>query len=113
MTKTSSHDCVVFVGKNPQVLTMSFFTNDHNYYCFDALELNKNISINSKHEVEEKKKIHIELRQFCLIYFPESTHSMELRMTNFTGYTYFISLNRSRNRKGTLFVSFLFLILFF
>lgn len=61
----------------------------------------------------KKKKIHIELRQFCLIYFPESTHSMELRMTNFTGYTYFISLNRSRNRKGTLFVSFLFLILFF
>lgn len=60
----------------------------------------------------KKKKIHIELRQFCLIYFPESTHSMELRMTNFTGYTYFISLNRSRNRKGTLFVSFLFLILF-
>lgn len=49
----------------------------------------------------KKKKIHIELRQFCLIYFPESTHSMELRMTNFTGYTYYISLYRSRNRKGT------------
>lgn len=61
----------------------------------------------------KKKKIHIELRQFCLIYFPESTHSMELRMTNFTGYMYYISLYRSRNRKGTLFVSFLFLILFF
>lgn len=61
----------------------------------------------------KKKKIHIELRQFCLIYFPESTHSMELRMTNFTGYMYYISLSRSRNRKGTLFVSFLFLILFF
>lgn len=61
----------------------------------------------------KKKKIHIELRQFCLIYFPESTHSMELRMTNFTGYTYYISLYRSRNRKGTLFVSFLFHILFF
>lgn len=58
MTKTSSHDCVVFVGKNPQLLTMSFFTNDHNYSCFDALELNKNISINSKHEVEEKKDSH-------------------------------------------------------
>lgn len=58
MTKTSSHDCVVFVGKNPQVLTMSFFTNDHNYSCFDALEFKKNVKINSKHEVEEKKDSH-------------------------------------------------------
>lgn len=44
--------------KNLQVLTMSFFTNDHNYSCFDALELKKNVKINSKHEVEEKKDSH-------------------------------------------------------
>lgn len=45
-------------GKNPQVLTMSFFTNDHNYSCFDAIELKKKVKINSKHEVEEKKDSH-------------------------------------------------------
>lgn len=100
-------------GKNPQVLTMSFFTNDHNYSCFDALELKKKCQNKFKAWSWRKKKIHIELRQFCLIYFPESTHSMELRMINFTGYTYYISLYRSRNRKGTLFVLFLFHILFF
>lgn len=60
----------------------------------------------------KKKKIHIELRQFCLICFPESTHSMELRMTNFTGYMYYKFIDLKIVKELNLF-RFLFLILFF
>lgn len=34
---------------------MRFFTNDHSYSCFDALELKKIYQMKSKHEVKEKK----------------------------------------------------------
>lgn len=60
----------------------------------------------------KKKKIHIELRQFCFICFPESTHSMELRMTNFTGYMYYKFIDLKIVKELNLF-RFLFLILFF
>lgn len=64
--------------KNLQVLTMSFFTNDHNYSCFDALELKKNVKINSKHEVEEKKDSHwIETILFDLFSWKHSQHGVE------------------------------------
>lgn len=91
---------------------MRFFTNDHSYSCFDALDFKKKLyQIKSKHEVKEKK-IYIELRQFCLICFPESTHSMELRMTNFTGYMYYKFIDLKIVKELNLF-RFLFLILFF